>query len=423
MIPGVIFAQSINFVSEIDSLGTSMSVVIDEGYAFIAGEQTSLCIVDVSDPEFPSIVGTFNTGASGISLTVRGNYCYFWDWSRRFYVLDVSDLANPVIMGQCRLPDTTDLPGNMVISGDFAYVSKSGASTLAIIDFSDPANPFIAGTFIAVIDKNFSIYNNVLFAPVGICDLFYGCHGGIYVFDLSDPISPEQIAHFITDPNPCIDLEIRNGIGYLGTGGRYQMQDFGDFRTLDVSDPTNISMLGYYQDYYSQTPFSDVSIGYQVTSVISNYGFLLEVLDVSDPSYITLEASADLDPFIARTATLSANYIYLSGAKLLRIYHFDSTTDITDPAPDLPSSFFLSQNYPNPFNAKTTISFDLPEESPVMLEIYNVLGRKIETLLSGTLPAGSRSIVWNAENESSGIYYYKLESGKQSFVKSCNFIK
>jgi plastocyanin len=78
--------------------------------------------------------------------------------------------------------------------------------------------------------------------------------------------------------------------------------------------------------------------------------------------------------------------------------------------------FQLSQNYPNPFNPATTISFSLSKQSHVTLEIYNSLGEKVSTLVSGFLATGNYKYRWNAEGLAGGIYFYKLKAG--DFVES-----
>ncbi len=80
-----------------------------------------------------------------------------------------------------------------------------------------------------------------------------------------------------------------------------------------------------------------------------------------------------------------------------------------------PSSFELYQNYPNPFNPSTNIKFSLPVQSNIKVVIYDLLGRKVKTLLDEIRPAGNIIIQWNGENEfntkvSSGIYFYSLNA-------------
>ncbi len=73
-----------------------------------------------------------------------------------------------------------------------------------------------------------------------------------------------------------------------------------------------------------------------------------------------------------------------------------------------PDKYELYQNYPNPFNPSTTISYQLPKESQVILKIYNILGKEVETLKSEMQESGYYEIVWNANNYSSGMYIYQL---------------
>ena len=69
----------------------------------------------------------------------------------------------------------------------------------------------------------------------------------------------------------------------------------------------------------------------------------------------------------------------------------------------------LYQNYPNPFNPSTTIKFNLPKSSMVKIEVYNIRGQKIQTLLNKKMDAGSHQVEFNAENLSSGVYFCIIE--------------
>jgi hypothetical protein len=73
-----------------------------------------------------------------------------------------------------------------------------------------------------------------------------------------------------------------------------------------------------------------------------------------------------------------------------------------------PFIFDLYQNYPNPFNPSTSISFALPRSSYVSLKIFNLLGQEVAELVNGELPAGYKSVTWNAANAPSGIYFCRL---------------
>jgi hypothetical protein len=90
---------------------------------------------------------------------------------------------------------------------------------------------------------------------------------------------------------------------------------------------------------------------------------------------------------------------------------------------EIPSEISLLNNYPNPFNAVTTISYDLPAADNVRLEIYNLMGQKVEILADDWMEAGNHSIQWNAEGYSSGIYFYKLTTGDKTVTKRMTLLK
>jgi len=89
----------------------------------------------------------------------------------------------------------------------------------------------------------------------------------------------------------------------------------------------------------------------------------------------------------------------------------------------VPMKYGLNQNYPNPFNPTTEISFSIPVAGNTNLEIYNVLGQKIATLVSKELNAGSYKYQFDASNLSSGIYFYKLVSNSYNNIKKMLLIK
>jgi len=77
----------------------------------------------------------------------------------------------------------------------------------------------------------------------------------------------------------------------------------------------------------------------------------------------------------------------------------------------LPSEFRLSQNFPNPFNSSTEIRYEVPEVSHVLLEVYDVLGRRVGVLVDGVEEAGYGKVVWDAGGMASGIYFVRMEAG------------
>jgi len=85
----------------------------------------------------------------------------------------------------------------------------------------------------------------------------------------------------------------------------------------------------------------------------------------------------------------------------------------------LPDKYALYNNYPNPFNPQTTIRYQLPDEGHVKLQVFDLTGRLVETLVDENQAMGEYSKTWNAESVSSGIYFYRLESKDFTSVKKC----
>jgi len=90
---------------------------------------------------------------------------------------------------------------------------------------------------------------------------------------------------------------------------------------------------------------------------------------------------------------------------------------------DIPSQFALSGNYPNPFNASTVISYELPTDSHVRLEVYNISGQKVATLVDGQQEAGYRSVTWEDSQAASGVYFYKLTAEDFTEVKRMTLLR
>jgi hypothetical protein len=83
----------------------------------------------------------------------------------------------------------------------------------------------------------------------------------------------------------------------------------------------------------------------------------------------------------------------------------------------------LSQNYPNPFNPSTTIKFSIPNTQFTTLKVYNILGREVATLVNEEKTPGNYEVQFNGSNLSSGVYFYRLQSGSFSEIKKFVLMK
>ena len=153
--------------------------------------------------------------------------------------------------------------------------------------------------------------------------------------------------------------------------------------------------------------------------------------DFTDASVIDMTTSpgtSDTDITVGQTyyyqvVAVDANGNVSDGSNVVTTYIVS-----VDDTEILPTAYGLSQNFPNPFNPTTSIEFALPEASEVSLEIYNLLGQKVRTLVNGYVPAGYINTSWDGLNQngkevSSGTYIYRLQTAEQTFSKKMVLMK
>lgn len=91
--------------------------------------------------------------------------------------------------------------------------------------------------------------------------------------------------------------------------------------------------------------------------------------------------------------------------------------------PVLPQGYALEQNHPNPFNPATTIHYSLPRRSAVRLDVFNILGQRVATLVDGDVSAGEHTVRWDGSNVASGVYLYRLRAGETTLARKMVLLK
>lgn len=131
----------------------------------------------------------------------------------------------------------------------------------------------------------------------------------------------------------------------------------------------------------------------------------------------------DLTRAIGTTSTeiyVGGSFTTISGIERQSVAGMDDPLTFVTSEVTLPTSILLEQNFPNPFNPSTTIKYSIPKSSLVVLKIYDVLGNEVATLVSEEKAVGSYEVEFSATGLTSGIYFYKLQSG--SFVETKKMI-
>ena len=148
--------------------------------------------------------------------------------------------------------------------------------------------------------------------------------------------------------------------------------------------------------------------------------------EVTDPEmeFFTIEATTFKDP----DHRLGFIYSSVDAEGKLDI-HWDTpafepiTIPVAAKTPAIPEVWSLSQNYPNPFNASTVISFGLPLDSHVRLDVYNILGQRVTTLKDEFMSAGNHSVSWKDDQIASGVYFYRLQTDEFTQTRKMTLMK
>lgn len=418
---------------------SAMNFDISDGYLFVAGDD--LPILDVLDVENIRQVSEYEVPSATTSAFKVGDFLYTAETGFGLHIHDMTDPAYPDRISQLELPEyyyTYHLSEN--------YLYSLNGNELGIIDISDPSSP--GEIFLHTFERDFvDVFVN---EPYIYLTSF---SWGVSVYQRISRDSLEFIRDFNCDEY-AFDVEIENNTGYFsqcfalniydltnpedsvllssilpvsGAGQLYFHDDFiytqlvdggcnMSISIIDVRDPSNPAEIGLlnFPSYISDVHFDD-DLAY-----FSAYRNELYVYDVSDPYNPVFMTSYSTPGYIRNTLSHD-NYVFAADNTSLVILRYALTG--TGQSTEVPGNFSLSANYPNPFNASTIIRYSLPATADVTIEIYDILGRKVEMLVQGEQPAGYHQITWDAMNRRSGIYFYRIKTGRYSEVKKMIILK
>jgi len=210
-------------------------------------------------------------------------------------------------------------------------------------------------------------------------------------------------------------------------GGQYENNANNSLTLLEPYDLSGYNSA-YLQFYGGALMFPDEDFGYvdlssngiDWTTVFTTTGFNsmeLTNLDVSDyiadGLYVRFRMTSD--------SVNAQQGWFVDDINLLvdTILTLSSSPEL----PALPAKFHIAQNYPNPFNPITTIQYEIPQRSDVQITIYDLLGRKVTTLVTGVQDAGYKSVQWDATDIASGMYFYQIRVHDPDEVGAGDFVQ
>ena len=234
-------------------------------------------------------------------------------------------------------------------------------------------------------------------------------------------IVPLQIAN--DDGVMAIDIPLKfsEGVTLKEVTFENTLVEHFDLKISKIDNTERTVVIGLIHQL-SSTPKEPLAAG---DGVIANL-----VFEVIDPSVreIRLEENETMSPahdlvFIYNTRSEPGQLAFDEVQP-----EFEAITVLLSGADALPTSFSLEQNYPNPFNPTTEIAFALPTDSYVELNVFNILGQKVTTLVAGDKPAGNHVFTWDGTDSdggsvASGIYFYRISADNFTAAKKMMLLK
>ncbi|MBL7024948.1 MAG: T9SS type A sorting domain-containing protein [Candidatus Marinimicrobia bacterium] len=155
------------------------------------------------------------------------------------------------------------------------------------------------------------------------------------------------------------------------------------------------------------TPVEGMTIPFEIL------GFDADVQNGYNEGRLQLGANSEINPWHSGPDVWTYAWVGLP----------DFVVALDDTKSGLPTSFALKDNYPNPFNPLTHINYELPETADVKLTIYNIRGEVVSTLVENNQTAGYYTATFNAQNVSSGLYFYQIQAGSYNQTKKMILVK
>lgn len=216
-----------------------------------------------------------------------------------------------------------------------------------------------------------------------------------------------------------IPLKYSDGVTLKEVTFENTRTDYFDMKIYNINAEEQTVVIGLIPQF-SPVVKPDLEAG---TGAVANL-----VFEVNDPSVneITLTENVTENPghflaFVYNDVDANGNL----SARMERVDFPPVTVALSDIAPvnGMPTSYSLSQNYPNPFNPSTNVAYDVPKASHVTLEVFNVLGQRVASLVDQEMEAGSYIVEFDGSSISSGIYFYRLNAGDFTETKKMVMVK
>lgn len=253
-------------------------------------------------------------------------------------------------------------------------------------------------------------------------------NGGTYVVIANGVLDPNSYAANPDGKSTAFTLFVKPTAREAAEGSGvdfFVVHGSTDAPTVDVI-ARNVATLVDNAAYGDMTDYINVPAG----------EYILDITPGGDNSTIVASFDADLTGLEGGSAVVfasgfldpSANqngegFGIFAGLSDGTVVGFSTVTSTEKNDLTVPTEYGLKQNYPNPFNPTTNINFSIPEQQLVQLKVYNVIGQEVATLVNDVMNQGNYSVTFDAASLSSGVYFYRLETGNFTEVKKMTLAK
>jgi hypothetical protein len=376
-------------------------IQLKDSLAFVGSGLAGLWILDVTNPAKPKAVSNVNTNSFTSDLVVEDTLVYIVNWaaysredsSRGLWVIDISNIYEPEILSHfigITNSSSSIIPNSVTKSGSLILITQARTETsndiMELIDVSNPSLPHSVGIFQSDTDP----YDIIVKDTIG----YLATNDGLEILDISNPASPNMISSIL---NSARSVTYQNPYIYSSTS---------TFYVINVDDPENPYIISSLQTHTSS---GDIDL-----FILEKYAYWadreLGMIDISNPENPLQITTFDGKDRGRGVAAKENKIFFADNMQGVWILRNNLITNVKNDIPFLLHNYELYQSYPNPFNATTIIEFSLPQKDNVIIEVFDVLGRRIKTLLKEEMNAGKYKVEFNASSLSSGVYFYSIAS-------------
>jgi predicted acyl esterase len=213
---------------------------------------------------------------------------------------------------------------------------------------------------------------------------------------------------------------------YKSSGNTFCQYNFQVFEVAPDGKSYFITRINYTDRNYVKGSKRIANFKGQAHSHIFQVGSRIKIVLTNLDTTPTDSSFLASNPFVLPVLINSTNYLFLNNYSYIDIPVIGPPAVepmFADDNEEIPVEYSLKQNYPNPFNPVTTIAYTLAAPGKVELRVYDILGREVKTLVNEVQQQGTHAISFNASELSSGVYFYKIESGSFKAVKKMVLVK